>query len=171
MICLYCETGLPNDQPQTCSECQAEHDSRPPVVGVNHVSQLLGALDAFRAEELDREDFEAAIEVFGEMLETFEQTWRTRESTLASRLSSSLAPRFGQALSGIDKALTDGFAAYALLESLAEAPSDEGFERAESALISFFTAVCSNAAQALSEFDSLKAQAATSGALFNLPSV
>ncbi len=171
MICLYCETELPDDQPQACPECEAEHDSRPPVVGVNHVSQLLGALDSFRAEELDKEDFEAAVEVFGEMLDAFEQTWRTRESTLASRLSSSLQPRFEKTLRGIDEALAGGFSAMELLESLADAPSEEGFKRAEAALIAFFTTICANAAQALSEFDSLKAQAATSGALFNLPSV
>lgn len=171
MICLYCETELPHDRPQECPECQAEHDSRPPVIGVNHVSQLLGALDAFRAEELEAEDFRTAVEVFTDMMEAFEEKWKSKESPLAGRLSSSLQPRFEKALSEIDRALVIGFQTVELLETLADAPSEEGFKEAESALITFFTTICANAAQALSEFDSLKSEAASSGALFNLPSV
>jgi hypothetical protein len=166
VICLYCESPLPNDQPQTCS-CEIEHRDRPPIAGINHVSQLLCALDDYRSGELEMEDLEAVLEVFAGLHEAFEQKWRANGEALAVRLSPTLRDRFQESLSGIDKALDEGSRALEILHHL---EGEEGLDEAEAALISYFQNACGYAARALDDHDTLKSETQSSGAFFNLRS-
>lgn len=166
MICLYCEAPLPHDRPHTCA-CEIEHRDRPPIAGINHVSQILCALDDYRAGELELEELEGVVDVFLGLHEAFEQKWRPSGEPMAARLSPSLRDGFHDTLSGIDKALDDGARALEILQNL---EGEEGLDDAEAALISYFQVACGHAAKALDDFDRLKTQVKSSGAFFNLRS-
>ncbi len=171
MICLFCEADLPTDVPQKCENCGTEHESRPPIVGVNHVSQLLCSLDAVQSQEMGFEDFHGVLEVFLDRFEAFEQVWKTRHSSLRERLSPGLEGRFGQSMLALDEAFNLGFQALEDMQCLNEDSLPEHFEQAESALVNFFRGTCAQAASALEAYDQLQAQGPSSGRVFNLPSV
>ena len=80
MICLICRTTIEGGPPLECPECSFVHESRPPVVGINHVSQILSALDMLAEDEMDVEEFEGLFYGFVEQLEQFVQKWRLKES-------------------------------------------------------------------------------------------
>jgi hypothetical protein len=170
VICLHCEARLPDDRPQVCPGCQYPHQPREPIAGVNHVSQLLAALDALRAGDLEVEELEGILEVFLGLFESFEQKWRGAGKSLSQSLIPSLQDHFGSTLAGIDQALDEGFRALEILQSLEPDFSDDTIDEAEAALLAFFQATCSHAAKALDDFDGLKAQLQSSGAFFNLRS-
>jgi hypothetical protein len=168
VICLYCESPLPDDRPQTCA-CEVQHRDRPPISGINHVSQVLCALDDLRAEEIELEEMESVVDVFLGLFERFEQKWRPGGVSLAARLTPTLQERFATTLSGIDTALEEGSRALEILQSLDDV-SEQQLDEAETALIAFFQAACGHAATALDDFDGLKSQLQSSGAFFNLRS-
>ncbi len=147
MICLHCEAPLKGSKPQVCG-CKFRHEERPPVVGVNHVSQLLAALDGYRSDQLDIEVFEDAFDVFSDYFYQFERRWREK-GTLVSRLAPPLAARFGASLGALDKALDSGTRGLELLQNLDDAGEDE-LDEAEAALLRFVEGI-SSAGTAVSE--------------------
>lgn len=167
MICLYCESPLPDDRPQTCA-CEVEHRDRPPVAGINHVSQVLCAIDDLRAGELELEEMEGVVDVFLGLFETFEAKWRPQGTSLAARLTPTMQERFATTLAGLDQALEDGSRALEILQSLEPDALDAQLDEAERALIGFFQNACGHAATALDDFDSLKTQLRGGGAFFNM---
>lgn len=169
MICLLCGETLEGDGLQSCGSCDTEHEARPPVVGINHFSQLLCALDYVREEEISLEDFEEISGAFYELFAEFEAKWGLSESDLESRLAGSLKQEFGEALRGIDEALQLGFQAMDALEAVPREGA-AAVDAAEEALTLFFQGVCSNSAALLEKFDRLKSEDKSSGVLFDLPS-
>lgn len=169
MICLFCGEALEGDGPQTCGSCDTPHEPRPPVAGINHISQLLCALDDLRDETIGLDEFEEISATFCELFAEFEAKWNLTQSNLQSRLAGELQARFGKAVAGIDEALQLGFQAMESLDAIPE-QGVEAADAAEEALVLFFQGVCTNAAALLETFDRLKAQDKGSGMLFNLPS-
>lgn len=169
MICLYCESPLPSDRPQTCA-CEVEHRDRPPVAGINHVSQVLCAIDDLRSGDLELEEMEGVVDVFLALFEGFEAKWRPNGTSLLERLTPTMQERFATTMSGIDKALEEGGRALEILQGLEPEALDAQLEEAEAALVAFFQNACGHAAAALDDFDSLKAQLQSSGAFFNMRS-
>lgn len=167
MICLFCEARLPDDQPQTCS-CRFEHRLRLPLVGINHVSQLLSALDGLLEEEIPLEDVEQAVAVFSDLFDRFERKWRQR-GPLVAELPPLFADRFAVSLQGIEAALQQGEKALGLLQPVDQLDAAR-VEQASTALLAFFHGVCAHAAKALHDFAELKREAASSGALIDLRS-
>lgn len=169
MICLTCGEALVGDDPQTCDSCETSHVPRDPVVGINHVSQLLCAFDELREGDINLEEFEEVLGAFYELFAEFENKWKLSESDLGSRLSGTLKQEFGPALSGIDEALQLGFQAMESLEAIHQEGVD-ALDAAEEALVLFFQGVCANSAALLEKFDRMKSEDKGSGVLFNLPS-
>ncbi|MCA9790243.1 MAG: hypothetical protein KC910_00550 [Candidatus Eremiobacteraeota bacterium] len=169
MICLFCGSELAPKSRQ-CEGCSSPHSLRPPVSGINHVSQMLVVLDDLRKGELDVEDAAEALQRFIDMFEHFEQKWRLQESSLTDQLSPALKDTFAASLSGIDQALGDGYQAIALMEG-ALAEGQDTLDAAEEHLLRFFRGCCANAAKLLEDLDALKISQGKSGSLFNLPSV
>jgi hypothetical protein len=167
VICLYCEATLPNALPQTCP-CEIEHLERPPIAGINHVSQLLCALDDLRAGELELGDLDGLVDVFLGYFESFEQKWRPEGTSLEGRLAPALKEAFAASLQGIDNALDLGSRALEILQTLEEPLDEQRLEEAEQALIGFFQSACGHAAAALDAFDSLKARSQRPGGFLNL---
>lgn len=160
---------MPDDKPQTCA-CEVEHRDRPPLAGINHVSQVLCALDDLRAGELELEEMEGVVDVFLGLFEAFEQKWRPDGVSLASRLTPTMQERFSVTLAGIDQAIEEGARALDILQSLDPESYEEQLDQAEAALLAFFQNACGHAATALDEHDSLKTQLKGAGAFFNLGS-
>ena len=169
MICLYCESPLAGDQPQTC-DCQVEHRDRPPVAGINHVSQVLCAIDDLRSGELELEEMEGVVDVFLGLFEAFDARWRPDGLSLTSRLTPTMQERFMTTMAGIDKALEEGARGMEILQNLDPETLEAQLDEAEAALLSFFQNACGNGATALDDFDSLKSQQQSRGAFFNLRS-
>ena len=169
MICLDCNKPLSIQGPGPCENCEVSHLPRHPVVGINHISQVLGALDALKAEEISLDDFDNIWASFYDLFVEFENKWKVSESSLQSRLSSALAPKFGPALEEIDESIQLLFQAVECLEAIPE----EGLsavDAAEEAVTRFFLGVCSNSALLLSELDTLQDDNSGPGLLFDLPS-
>lgn len=169
MICLYCKTEIKGDPPLVCSGCEVTHQSRPPVVGVNHMSQLLSALDLVQEDEIDREELEIIFDSFVELLEKFEQKWSLRESALAGRLSGALQEKFADSFAQIDEALQLAYQGVELVEATLNEEA-EGLEEAIDCFGRFFQGVCAAAAVILERLDEFEDNQG-SGQLFNLPSV
>lgn len=169
MICLYCESPLPNDQPQTCV-CEVEHRDRPPVAGINHVSQVLSAIDELRSGELELEEMEGVVDVFLGLFEAFDAKWRPDGVSLNRRLTPTMQERFSETMAGLDKALEDGARGMEILQSLDPDTLDVQLDEAEAALLSFFQNACGYGATALDDFDSLRSQQQSGGVFFNLRS-
>jgi hypothetical protein len=139
------------------------------VVGVNHVSQVLSALDLLAEEEIGVEEFEAIFFTFVDQLEKLEQKWQFREVLLADRLAPTLKEKFGVQFQQLDQSLQMAFQGVEWVESILAGESDD-FEAAEECLVGFFRGICGASALVLDnldEFDKNKG----SGMLFNLPSV
>ena len=160
---------MKGDPPLECPGCGFEHDARPPVVGVNHFSQVLVALDMLAEEEIDLEGFENIFFSFVEHLEQLDQKWGFREAPLAPRLAPSMIEKFGKQLGQFDEALQLGFQAVEWVEAILAGESDD-FEAAESCLVGFFRGICAASASLLDNLDQFKDNSA-GGMLFNLPSV
>ncbi len=170
MICLYCGEPLKDTSPHDCPSCGEHHPQREPIVGVNHVSQILCALDQLREGNLDIEDFEAAFQRFIELFGQFEEKWRLQEATLAEQLAPSLQKDFGETLGRLDEALRDGYHGIECVESALVEGADL-LDLADVSLTGFFKKSCSAAAKLLDDLAALKRKAGESGAFFNLPSV
>ena len=169
MICLYCKELFLSQNPGTCEHCEISHHQRPPVVGVNHISQVLEALDSLKAEEISLEDFDSIWASFYDLFVEFDNKWKISESSLQSRLSSGLVERFGPALEEIDESIQLLFQAIECLEAIPE----EGLsavDAAEEAVTRFFLGVCSNSALLLNRLEALQADNSGPGLLFDLPS-
>ncbi|HIB68079.1 MAG TPA: hypothetical protein EYO33_24030 [Phycisphaerales bacterium] len=169
MICLICRTDLEGGPPLECPECGFVHESRPPVVGINHVSQLLSALDMLAEDEMDVEEFEGLFYGFVEQLEQFVQKWQLKESLFTERLSPALSEKFAKYFRQLDKAIQMAFQGVEWVEAILAGESDD-FERAEENLVGFFRGVCSSSAVILDNLDDLDKDQ-KSGMLFNLRSV
>lgn len=169
MICLTCKTQLEGPPPLECHGCATLHESRPPIVGINHFSQLLCALDLLADAELDPESFETVFYNFVDQLEALEEKWSFRESPLAPRLAPSLAEKFGPQIGQFDRALQLGFQGLELVEAILSGESDD-FGTAEECLVGFFRGICSASASLLDNLEQLKGKK-SGGMLFNLPSV
>lgn len=166
MICLLCGETLSGDNPQDCKGCETAHEPRPPVVGINHVSQFLCALDDLRDEEISMEEFEEISGGFYELFAEFEAKWDLSNSDLESRLAGSLKRNFGKAMRGIDEALQLGFQAMECLEAVPVEGLD-AVDAAEESMILFFQGVCANSALLLEKLDQLRSEEKSSGVLFN----
>ena len=169
MICLYCKEPLLSQNPDSCENCEIPHAPRPPVVGINHISQVLEALDSLKAEDISLEDFDSIWASFYELFVEFDDKWKISESSLQSRLSSGLAQKFGPALQEIDESIQLLYQAIECLEAIPE----EGLpavDAAEEAVTRFFLGVCSNSTLLLSKLDTLHLDTSGPGLLFDLPS-
>lgn len=169
MICLFCKAPLQDEPPIECEGCGMVHEDRPPVVGVNHVSQLLCALDLLAEGEFELEEFEAVFYAFCDKLEAVANKWHLREATLKERLSPPLAQKFGPLFAQLDEAFQLGFQGVEWTEALLAGESED-FDQVESLFIGFFRGVCGASAALLDGLDELNAEKG-SGKLFNLPSV
>lgn len=155
MICLACHAAMSGEPPLTCPGCGKQHDSRSPVVGVNHFSQVLSALDSWAEEELSQEEFEEIFFQFVELLETLDEKWGFREVSLVGRLTPELRKTFGPQLLKYDEAIRQGFLGVETVEVILAGESDD-FEAAESHLLAFFQGFCSASATLLDDLDSWK---------------
>lgn len=156
MICLTCGEALSGVPPLLCPSCGITHEMRPPVVGINHFSQVLAALDAWAEEECTQEDFEAVFFQFVEQFEELDGKWGFRKRPLAQRLSPNLGPRFAAQLEIFDQALEQGFLGIERVEALL-AGEDDDFEAAESHLLGLFQGICSASATLLDDLEKLGA--------------
>lgn len=163
MICLHCEEPLKGEKAQVC-RCKVKHEERPPVVGVNHVSQMLAALDSYRADQLDIEEFEDVFDVFSDYFFQFERRWRGKQ-TLAARLSPALTEHFGASLARLDKTLDSAARALELLQNLEEAQEDD-LDEAEAALLTFFHGICAQGSEVMDVLEQVNSQRS----LLDLPS-
>jgi len=169
MICLGCREKIKGNPPLKCSGCGHTHQARPPVVGINHVSQLLSALDSLAVEEIPLEDFEVIFDTFVEKMETLQRKWALDQSFLSPRLSGALQERFTKQFAELDEALQLGYQGVELVEAVL-AGEIEHFDAAEECLVGFFRGVCAASASLLDQLDVLK-QNDLGGQLYNLPSV
>lgn len=170
MICLTCQHELSGSPPLKCAGCGTLHDSRPPVVGVNHFSQVLAALDLFADEEIEAEAFESIFFAFVDQLESLDQKWQFRERLLSERLAPALKEKFGAQVTQYEEAIQLGFQGVEWVEAILAGESDD-FESAENCLVGFFRGVCAASASLLDNLEQLESSASPGGALFNLPSV
>ncbi len=170
MNCLFCgaEQG---SKVQECSECGVPFERRPPIIGVNHVTQLLNVLDDLAAGDGTAEDCEEPFRSFLELFAEFEQKWKLQEKSLSEQLAPELKDRFGVALAETDQALQQLYQAIECLEiTLFE--GEDYLEAGIENLVSSFKGVCAGAARLLEQLDALKQeQGQGSGRVFNLPSV
>jgi hypothetical protein len=169
VICLSCKAEIKGNPPLECSGCGLIHESRAPVVGVNHVSQMLAALDDLLEEVATPQEFETVLYAFIDRFEKLEEKWQLREALLSPRLAPSLKEKFGRWFTELDTGLQQGYAALEWMEAIAAGESDN-FEEAESCLVGFFRTVCGASAQILDQLDEVSGPQ-SSGSLFNLPSV
>ena len=169
MICLSCRTEIKGDPPLECPECEVVHEARPPVVGINHFSQILCALDQLAHEEIDVESFEAVFFSFVDHLEQLDQKWGFRDTALAPRLAPSLKDKFGTQLAQMDEALQLGFQSVEWVEAILAGESDD-FEAAESCLVGFFQGICAASATLLDNLEQFQG-GKSGGMLFNVRSV
>jgi hypothetical protein len=167
VICLTCKANIKGDPPLECGQCGMLHDLRPPVVGVNHVSQMLAALDDLAEEVATPQEFETVLYAFIDRFEQLEEKWQLREALLAGRLAPNLKEKFGRSFEELDGGLQQGYAAVEWMETIAAGESDN-FEEAEACLVGFFRKVCGASARILDLLDQVDE---SSGPLFNLPSV
>lgn len=169
MICLICRSALEGSPPLTCPECEFVHESRPPVVGINHMSQILAALDMLAEEEMDLDEFEGLFFGFVEQLDQFVKKWQLNDSLFTERLSPTLSGKLAKYFRQLDQSVQMAFQGIADVEAILAGESDD-FEQAEANLIGFFRGVCSASAAILDNLEDLD-QDRKSGMLFNLKSV
>ena len=168
MICLICRAHIEGPPPLTCSGCEFVHESRPPGVGINHMSQLLSALDMLAEEEMEVEVFEGLFYGFVEQFDQFVRKWRLEESLLVTRLSDGLRGKFEKYFRQLDESIQLGLDGVQYVESILHGESHD-FEQAEENLIRFFRGVCSACAVILDNLEDLDKER-KSGVLFNLKS-
>lgn len=168
MICLNCRTTIEGSPPLECPGCDLVHESRPPVVGVNHVSQILCALDMLADEDMDSEEFEGIFFGFVDQLDQLAQKWQLRESFLTERLSPTLSDKFAKYFRQIDSALQMAFQGVEWVEAILAGESDD-FDSAEDNLVGFFRGICAASAAILDNLDDLDKDK-KSGMLINLRS-
>lgn len=169
MICLSCKEEMKGDPPLECPGCGFEHQGRPPVVGINHISQLLSAIDLLNDDLVSFEDFEVIYTNYVEQLDELEQKWQLRESSLSERLSTGLKDKFGAYFEQLDEALQAGYQGAEWIDAFLAEETDS-LEQAEECVITFFRGVCAASAGILDRLDDFD-QNKGSGMLFNLPSV
>lgn len=170
MMCLFC--GASQDSKVTeCGDCGVPFERRPPIIGINHVTQLLNVLEDLLAGDGAVEDCEEPFRRFLELFAEFEQKWKLQESTLSEQLAPELKDRFGPSLAQTDQSLQEAYQAIECLELTLFAGEDY-LEQGIESLIASFMGICAGAAQLLEQLDRLKQQQGQgSGAVFNLPSV
>lgn len=154
MICLSCRTEIAGNPPLSCPGCGLVHESRPPVVGVNHLSQLLCALDFLAAGDCSPDEFETVFTSFVEQLDELERKWQLRDSTLSERLSSGLRIDFAAYFAQLDEALQAAFQGVECVEAYFTEEADS-MEQAEECFVRFFLNVCAASAGILSKIDKL----------------
>lgn len=170
MICLRCAAEN-NEKSEECSGCQHPFQSRPPVVGHNHVSQMLCALDDLREEEIDLETFETVYHAFAGQFESFAEKWELASQGLVERLAHSMKETYATPLAQLEESLGQAYLAFELIDAFLEG-EEVALEEAETALVTFFRGSCASAARILEEVDRAKARTNTSrGGLLNLPQV
>ena len=170
MICLFCGANQ-DSKVEECGECGIPYERRPPIIGVNHFTQLLNILDDLQAGDGTVEDCEEPFRRFFDLFAEFEQKWKLQEQSLSEQLSPELRDRFGPGLAATDQALQQAYQAIECLEiTLFE--GEDYLEVGVENLVSSFKGACSAAAQLLEQLDALKQEQGTgSGTVFNLPSV
>lgn len=154
LVCLTCGMGMPEIAPEACANCGTRHEMRPPVIGVNHLSQVLSALDAWAEEECSQEEFEGVFFQFAELFDELGEKWSFSERAFAERLSPHLVAKFAPQLESIDQALGEGMAGVGKVEAIL-AGEDDDFETVEDKLVGFFQGTCSASARLLDDLEKL----------------
>ncbi len=153
MICLACE--FESTSFERCELCGADFSVRPPFVSVNHLSQLLVALDAFKTGTLDRAGFLRRLDVFVQLFVDIGNRWDFSVN-FADRLGPALSASLIEPLEVLDAAVGLLDAALQELEPIRQSTRPDVWpaevarlERAEDAFIDFFRATCSACADLL----------------------
>ena len=169
MICLYCGEELSKDA-RRCDACDRSFERRSPLAHINHVSQLLGAIDDAQEGTIEGEELEEALRRFLDMFADFVDKWGLAEASLESQMEPETKEDFGPIMAQMDQTLQLGSHAFELLEAALE--GDDTLEAGREALVSFFQNICGQAAAILDQLQKLKQDDSTSPGLYGkLPSV
>lgn len=165
MNCLFCGHQLSYEPFQTCPGCQTEHEPVPPVSGVNHVSQLLYALQMVEAQEMDADTLAEVTGAFLEKFDKFHQAWNLAEHSLFDQANAAVQSKFGEGLKELDQAIESIIGALELVESAADNP--DSLVAAQEQLSIFYKQVCGASALLFQQLDGM-----TRGSnLMDLPTV
>lgn len=145
MICLWCQQVLAA-QASSCERCGTVFVEQPPIVGINHLTQLLQAL---QDPELDREELSGVVRHFVQRWEAFETRW---SPPFRPQLPAHLGG-YGDTLTALDRGLELGREAFAEIDSYLSGET-ESTEAACERLRAFFGAVCNSSAQLLEKLES-----------------
>lgn len=167
MNCLFCGHRLTHEPVQICPGCQTEHEPVPPVSGVNHVSQLLFALQMTEAGELDPETLAAVTAAFMEKFDRFHQAWNLSDRSLVEQAGLSVREQFGPGLRELDLAIESIIGALEAVEQASDDP--DAITAAQEQLAVFYHQVCGASALLLKTLEKVKQEPARG--LLDLPTV
>jgi hypothetical protein len=154
MLCLDCGKRQKSAEPGTCASCGARHNTVPGVHGINHVSQLLHAIEQCREGRLDRDGLQDRFAAFEEGWQGFVERWRLEEGTIAEGLglNGTLLTVYGPLLERLEEALGSLNSALDMLDAMETAGPHE-LEKLEEEVRDFWRGSCSALAGLFKKLD------------------
>lgn len=155
MICLQCGHRQPHAERENCASCHAEFRKVEGVFGVNNFTQVLQALEDFRASRIDHDRFREIFDAFYELWEKAASRWKVVDGRIRDMLALSpeLQAVYEAPLMDIESGLDELLAAAEIADALEEAEESD-LEALEDHLRLFFRKVCSSAGAIFTKLES-----------------
>jgi hypothetical protein len=154
MICLDCGKPQGTAEPGVCPSCGAKHSTVPGIFGINHVSQLLHAIEMCREGKLELDGLQERFSAFEEGWQGFVERWNLEEDTIAQALAldDTLVSVYGPLLERLEDSLQHLNNALDMLDAM-ESPGTHELEALEEELRYFWRGSCSALAGLFKKLD------------------
>lgn len=155
MICLKCGHRQPDAERETCASCGAGFRKVEGVFGVNNFTQVLQALEDFRAGTIDPDRFREVFDAFYELWDKTASRWKVVDGRIRDMLALSpeLQAVYEAPLMEIEGGLDELLAAAEITDALEEAEETD-LQALEDHLRLFFRMICSSSGAIFTKLES-----------------
>ena len=154
MVCLDCGEAQAASEPERCRACGAAFHHVAGVHGVNHLSQLLDAIDAYREGHIELATLKQRFSAFEARWDTFMDSWDIAERSISEALGidETLGAVYGPLLERLEESLEHLANALDILETL-DSRDPEALEKLEEETGQFWRGSCSALAGLFQKLD------------------